>query len=439
MMTIDMDAVTAESLNARLYALRSGDRLRLVEMLQGLAVMGVKRFHTAMGYPTLHDYAVGYLGFTRAAAWRRIKAARCLLLHPELGEYLGDGRLNLTTLEHLHQLLRDRHPRSKEIIGRALGRHEDEVEALAASYGAVRKLKRCVIKPLPAPQPMPPSLELALGPSDGQPRAQESSGQRIEPIVAELVKIIMVVGKDFMADLDAVKAALSHQIPDRDTVTVLQECVKRTLAAIRKRREGSDHPRAKPSSTPKGRTIGTALRRAVMERDGRRCAFVSADGHHCGSDHQVEIHHLKPFALGGEATLANLSLRCRIHNQHHARQELGDAYMDEVIAKATRERPAAVRGGPAGSLVRAAGYVDIDEVAKVRPAMPADPEALAAGRDEVDHDRRAALGPVKGAPPPAEMVTFGSPGRTSGFTRPGGRICGHRRGREGAPGDARRS
>jgi hypothetical protein len=67
--------------------------------------------------------------------------------------------------------------------------------------------------------------------------------------------------------------------------------------------------------------------------------------------------------------------------------------------------------------------VDIDEVAKERPAMPADPEALAAGWGEVDHDRRAALGPVKGAsPPPAEMVTFGSPGRTSGRVRTAGYV-----------------
>ena len=33
----------------------------------------------------------------------------------------------------------------------------------------------------------------------------------------------------------------------------------------------------------------------------------------------VEFHHVKPWAVGGEATAANIELRCRSHNHHEAR------------------------------------------------------------------------------------------------------------------------
>jgi hypothetical protein len=39
--------------------------------------------------------------------------------------------------------------------------------------------------------------------------------------------------------------------------------------------------------------------------------------------HRVELHHLKPFATGGEHRLANLALRCTAHNALAAEQDFG--------------------------------------------------------------------------------------------------------------------
>jgi hypothetical protein len=71
-----------------------------------------------------------------------------------------------------------------------------------------------------------------------------------------------------------------------------------------------------------------AVRREVWERDGGRCAFVGSNGRRCGSRDRIEFHHRRPFAAGGEATVANCSLRCRIHNQYEARLDFGDQHMD---------------------------------------------------------------------------------------------------------------
>ena len=61
------------------------------------------------------------------------------------------------------------------------------------------------------------------------------------------------------------------------------------------------------------------MRRAVWLRDLGRCAFVGTDGRRCAERAFVEFHHLKPWATGGEASVSNIQLRCRRHNDYEAR------------------------------------------------------------------------------------------------------------------------
>jgi len=59
------------------------------------------------------------------------------------------------------------------------------------------------------------------------------------------------------------------------------------------------------------------VKRAVWQRDGGRCAFVGSRGV-CGERGFLEFHHVVPFAAAGEATVANIQLRCRAHNAYEA-------------------------------------------------------------------------------------------------------------------------
>jgi 5-methylcytosine-specific restriction endonuclease McrA len=57
----------------------------------------------------------------------------------------------------------------------------------------------------------------------------------------------------------------------------------------------------------KRRHIPKAVRRAVLERDGRKCQ-------HCGSTEHISLDHKKPYSLGGRHTRANLQVLCRSCN-----------------------------------------------------------------------------------------------------------------------------
>ena len=65
----------------------------------------------------------------------------------------------------------------------------------------------------------------------------------------------------------------------------------------------------------------------MVERDGMRCTFVSADGHRCAQTGFLQFHHRVPFARGGPMTADNLALMCRPHNALLAEQDFGREHM----------------------------------------------------------------------------------------------------------------
>jgi hypothetical protein len=67
---------------------------------------------------------------------------------------------------------------------------------------------------------------------------------------------------------------------------------------------------------------------AVWKRDDSRCAFVGAAGR-CPERGFLELHHVRPFADGGEATAENIQLRCRSHNAYEAARHFGSFLLRE--------------------------------------------------------------------------------------------------------------
>jgi len=70
------------------------------------------------------------------------------------------------------------------------------------------------------------------------------------------------------------------------------------------------------------------VKRAVWVRDLGRCAFIGRGGHRCNERRFVEFHHLDPYALGGEASVDKIELRCRRHNDYEGRLYFGKRRRD---------------------------------------------------------------------------------------------------------------
>jgi hypothetical protein len=156
-------------------------------------------------------------------------------------------------------------------------------------------------------------------------------------------------------------AALTAHSTRGDLAAVLRDAVRWALAKHRKRRGAARSERrlkaatAMPASSPAApaspdarnvlpanepaassgdgpvrpdpRAVPMAVREAVWERDGGRCAWVSPEGKRCGSTWKLQLGHVRPVALGGRATLQDLRLECASHNQYEAIRVFGRRHM----------------------------------------------------------------------------------------------------------------
>jgi hypothetical protein len=72
----------------------------------------------------------------------------------------------------------------------------------------------------------------------------------------------------------------------------------------------------------------------VLARDGVRCSYVSAEGKRCEQRGLLQLHHEHPFGRGGPATVSNIHVMCRAHNQLLAERDYGRAFMQQRIERA---------------------------------------------------------------------------------------------------------
>ncbi len=142
----------------------------------------------------------------------------------------------------------------------------------------------------------------------------------------------MTVSAEFVADLEAARQAVSHKLPGGELAQVLHEGLRALLASADRRRRGTGNKSSPRMPPPGSRYIPAAVRDQVWRRDGGRCAFIGSIGHRCTSRHQLQLHHVHPFAKGGPPLAANLSLRCRAHNLHTAEQDYGREHIATKVA-----------------------------------------------------------------------------------------------------------
>ena len=86
-------------------------------VLDHLREIEARRLHLTRGYGSLFDYVVHELGYTAAAAWRRIKAMRLCTQTDAARELLRDGSLNLSNAAQLQNVF-ERSDRSDRSRGR---------------------------------------------------------------------------------------------------------------------------------------------------------------------------------------------------------------------------------------------------------------------------------------------------------------------------------
>jgi 5-methylcytosine-specific restriction endonuclease McrA len=140
----------------------------------------------------------------------------------------------------------------------------------------------------------------------------------VAPLSTGTYKLQLTISAATHDKLRRVRDLLRHSIPTGDMAEVLDRALALLLQDLERRRcAAAARPRGSVKTKSHGRHIPAAVKREVWRRDDGRCAF-SNGSRRCTETAFLEFHHVVAYADGGAATVANIELRCRAHNQYEA-------------------------------------------------------------------------------------------------------------------------
>jgi hypothetical protein len=185
----NLKQLPSHALTARLYELRKQERNLLVEFLAYLAELDRRQLYLELGFSSTFAFLVDHLGYTKSAAFRRTTAARLVARFPVVLSYVGDGRLCLTTLVELRDVLDE--DRLGDILDRAAGRTEEQVRELVAALRprpAPMDLLRRLPESKPAPAVALPGSDPALTASGLGAACLDAPPPRASPIPSSVIR-----------------------------------------------------------------------------------------------------------------------------------------------------------------------------------------------------------------------------------------------------------
>lgn len=357
-------AVPDDELLHRLAELLRQSRRVESEIVEHIAEVDGRLLFAREASPSMFAYCTDVLHLSEAEAYLRITVARVSRKHPMLLRFLADCRLHLTGIAllapHLTAENRD------ALLARAVHKSKREIEKLVAEIaphpdvpGQMRRLPQRIELQQPPSRVagdggQPPDSAKARGfegPTIQALNLNVEDRPRLRPdgvasapvgIVSQVVtarpptvealapgryRVQFTASTALRNKLERLRALLRPTVPDADLATVIELAITEKLERLEARRFAQSLRRRKEVSdtdtTPHSRHVPAAIRRAVRERDGRQCGFVSKGGRRCSEGDRLEYHHRHPFGLGGDHSPANVALLCRTHNAWLAEQDYG--------------------------------------------------------------------------------------------------------------------
>jgi len=343
---------------------RARERSATAALVAHIAEAEARRLYLEDACDSMATYCTRELGFTDDEAYKRIHAGRAATRFPGIFGMLEDGRLHLTGVNLLAPKLTEAN--ADELLAAACGKTKVEIQQLIAERFPQTEPLPLVLSHANASDELVPERVAGDGsPAQLVPERVEVAAPRSSVVPHAAGRYTATVAMDAAThdELRECAELLGHVLPSGNAGEVIAFALHHLVTHLRKRKYAatSRPSRARSSSDP--RHIPAHVRRAVRERDGGCCTFVSDDGRRCGSRTRLEWDHIVPIARGGESTVDNVRLRCRAHNQYEAERAFGREFMEskretarQAAAERHRDAGAAAHECDVVAALRALGY-----------------------------------------------------------------------------------
>ena len=340
----DLSRLSDPALDQGLITVSGDDRKTTAVMLAHIAESQERKRYVPLSYPSMQAYCEEGLRMSEDMATKRIRAARAAREFPVIFQMVADGRLSLTAVVMLAPRLTPEN--GSELLAAAVNRTNEGIEELLAERFPKPIPQARIIEPQPTLAEQNHEMASAarrIGESESAPNDVLIGRAKVSPLSAETVSWQVPVPRSANDKLRYAQELLGHRVQAGAVAKVLELALdaliekleKRKFGAGQKRRSGPQRSSANP------RHIPNVVKQAVWERDGGQCTFRSESGHRCPAKEFIEFDHAEPVARGGIATVENIRLRCRAHNQYEAERAFGAEFMKgkrEAAAMRAREK-----------------------------------------------------------------------------------------------------
>ena len=285
-----------------------------------------RKLYADLKYGSLFDYAVRELGYSEAAASRRIQAMRLIREIPEMALKIESGALNLSNVCQAQSFFRD----MKKAEPAAALTKDQKTEVLAQLEDKSTREGQRILLSMSPPQVLPRERERVVSEDHIEMRFVVTRQMKLE---LEKVRSLLGPrgGKLSLAELISEMAKLSAERLHEKKFGKTRAAQDRLAGAhpITTETKVSDLPKPPVSKTrpdvganPNFRTryIAPAVKHEVWHRAGGKCA-------RCSSTKGLQFDHIRPFALGGDSSLANIQLLCGSCNMRRGIVSFGSTAM----------------------------------------------------------------------------------------------------------------
>ena len=345
---LSLKGVRDDDLLRQLATLVKQSRGVEAEVVAHIGEVELRRLYAQEACSSMFEYCRRVLCLRENEAYLRISVARAARENPVLLEMLRDGRLHLSGIARLAPHLTRENAES--VLARACGMSHREVRELVAELEPRPDVASAIRKLPQRPAPGGSSLQLGAPRVDTRRRvagaaclhlatvgvesgvvnlearvAAPARPALVEPLAPTRYQVRFTASAELREKLERLQALMRSAVPDGDLARIIDIAVTEKLERVEARRFGKARaPRrhlSETDTTPSSRHIPAAVRRLVYERDGGRCAYRDKYGRRCAQRHDLEFHHKRPFARGGDHSPTNLTLMCK--DPQHARRGAG--------------------------------------------------------------------------------------------------------------------
>jgi len=254
--------------------------------------------------------------------------------YPAVFDMLADGRLHMTAVDLLAPRLTS--DNAEDLLAASAHRSRTGIEQLLAERFPQPDLPT-LIEPLtatgydrqlaPGIVPSLPHSTTNAAPANIFP-SPATVMHKVAPLAPERFAVQCAVSQETYEKLRHAQELLGHAVPNADLAQVLDRALDLLVAQLERQKFAKTDRPCPCHRSDDARHIPASVKRAVWERDGGRCTFVSENGHRCESRTRLEWDHVEPVARGGHPTVKGLRLRCRAHNQLAAERAFGRDFMN---------------------------------------------------------------------------------------------------------------